>query len=129
MRKEHFLEQRKSKLQLQGDGPFHVLERINDNVYKLDLSSEYNNLATFDVYDLSLFDASTNSRSNLFKEGRDDVIQGMKTSSTKDPMIIEEGPMTRSQTKQIKEMIGLLFQSIMDETSILTSKRQVSCWA
>ncbi|XP_052882237.1 LOW QUALITY PROTEIN: uncharacterized protein LOC108458581 [Gossypium arboreum] len=37
MRKERFSAQRKSKLLLRGDGPFQVLERINDNSYKLDL--------------------------------------------------------------------------------------------
>jgi hypothetical protein len=38
------------------DGPFQVLERINDNAYKLDLLGEYNISATFNVSDLSLFD-------------------------------------------------------------------------
>ncbi|XP_060676296.1 uncharacterized protein LOC132805403, partial [Ziziphus jujuba] len=35
LRKERFPEQRKSKLMPRGDGPFQVLERINDNAYKL----------------------------------------------------------------------------------------------
>ncbi|XP_027357484.1 uncharacterized protein LOC113866886 [Abrus precatorius] len=42
MRKERFPEQRKSKLQPRGDGPFQVLERINDNAYKIELPGEYN---------------------------------------------------------------------------------------
>jgi len=37
MCKERFPNQRKSKLQPRGDGPFQVLERINDNAYKLTL--------------------------------------------------------------------------------------------
>ncbi|XP_057443380.1 uncharacterized protein LOC130735373 [Lotus japonicus] len=37
MRKERFPEQRKSKLQPRGDGPFQVLERINNNAYKIEL--------------------------------------------------------------------------------------------
>jgi len=41
MRKESFPERRKSKLQLRGDGPFQVLERINDNAYKFDLPGEF----------------------------------------------------------------------------------------
>ena len=40
IRKERFLAKRCSKLLLRGDGPFQVLERINDNAYKLDLPGE-----------------------------------------------------------------------------------------
>lgn len=36
LRKERFLSQRKSKLMPRGDGPFQLLERINDNAYKID---------------------------------------------------------------------------------------------
>ncbi|XP_019431644.1 PREDICTED: uncharacterized protein LOC109338787, partial [Lupinus angustifolius] len=58
MRKENFSTQRKFKLQPRADGPFRVLERINNNAYKLDLLGEYgNNSATFNVAYLSLFDA------------------------------------------------------------------------
>uniref|UniRef100_A0A2N9HPK0 RNA-directed DNA polymerase n=1 Tax=Fagus sylvatica TaxID=28930 RepID=A0A2N9HPK0_FAGSY len=56
MRKERFPARRRSKLHPRGDGPFQVLERINDNAYKLDLPGEYNISATFNVSDLSLFD-------------------------------------------------------------------------
>ena len=41
MRKERFPEQRKSKIQPRGDDPFKVLERINDNAYKVYLTNEY----------------------------------------------------------------------------------------
>ncbi|OMO49566.1 reverse transcriptase [Corchorus capsularis] len=44
LRKERFPEKRKSKLLPRGDGPFQVLERINNNAYKLDLPSEYGNV-------------------------------------------------------------------------------------
>ncbi|XP_059291460.1 uncharacterized protein LOC132044941 [Lycium ferocissimum] len=56
-RKERFPAKRRSKLDPRGDGPFEVLERIGDNAYKLDLPSEYQVSATFNVSDLSLFDA------------------------------------------------------------------------
>ena len=72
LRKERFPEQRKSKLQPRGDGPFQVLERINDNAYKIDLPRSYGNIsATFNVTNLSLFDA-VDSRTNPFEQGGND---------------------------------------------------------
>ena len=62
--KEWFSEQRKSKLLPQGDGPFQVLEWINDNAYKLDLPGEYNVRATFNIFYLSPFDAGDDLRTN-----------------------------------------------------------------
>ena len=41
---------------LHRDRPFQVLERINDNAYKIDLHGEYGVSATFNVTDLSPFD-------------------------------------------------------------------------
>ena len=41
---------------------------INDNAYKLDLPSEYNVSATFNVSDLSPFDVGEDSRTNPFEE-------------------------------------------------------------
>ncbi|KZV46974.1 hypothetical protein F511_15771 [Dorcoceras hygrometricum] len=56
LRKERFPQKRCSTLLPRGDGPFQVLEMINDNAYKLDLPGEYNVSSTFNVSDLSLFD-------------------------------------------------------------------------
>jgi hypothetical protein len=50
------------------DGPFQILERINENAYKVDLPGEYGVTATFNVCDLILFDVDDDLRSNLFKE-------------------------------------------------------------
>jgi hypothetical protein len=91
MRKERFPNQRKSKLQPRGDGPFQVLERINDNAYKIDLPGEHG-VRTFKVADLTLFDTDFDSRSNLFEEIGDDVDQPKNTS--KDPLHVPNGPMT-----------------------------------
>ena len=51
-----------------GDGPFQVLECINDNTYKIDLPPEYPMHKTFNVCDLSPFDMieDENLRSNSF---------------------------------------------------------------
>ena len=74
-RKERFPNQRKSKLHARGDGPFQVIEHINDNAYRLDLLGDYNVSATFNVADLSLFDAGDDfdSRTNPFGEGGNDM--------------------------------------------------------
>jgi len=39
------------------DGPFEVLERINDNAYKVKLPGDYGVSATFNVADLSPYEA------------------------------------------------------------------------
>lgn len=79
MSKYRFPKQRKSKLNLRGDGPFQVLKRVNNNAHRLDLPSEYEVNATFNVSDLILFVGSTNGeanplglRSNHFQEGADE---------------------------------------------------------
>ena len=111
MRKERFPTQRKSKLQPRGDGPFQVLEKINDNAYKLDLPSSYGNVsATFNVADLTLFDVGDgfDSRTNhLEEEGNDRDV----TSQLKDPLQGIGGPMTRAKTKRMKQALqGLIME-------------------
>ena len=106
-------------MQPRGDGPFQIIERINDNAYKVDLPGEYNVSATFNVSDLSLFDVGSDSRTNPFEEGGDDMIQESsptKASGRRDPLIIDGGPMTRSRTKQVKQAMGLLVQETIDGT-------------
>ncbi|KAL4386629.1 hypothetical protein GQ457_09G017550 [Hibiscus cannabinus] len=68
-RKERFLAQRRLKLLPRGDGPFHIVERVNNNAYKLDLPCEYNVSATFNICDLTPFLDSTDLRTNPFQEG------------------------------------------------------------
>jgi hypothetical protein len=68
MRKERFPAHKKTKLHPRGDGPFQILEKINDNAYKVDLPSEYKVSATFNVSDLSPFDVGEDSWSNPFEE-------------------------------------------------------------
>ena len=72
MLKEIFPTQRRSKLLPRGDGPFQVLERINDNAYKLDFPSEYNVSVSFNVTSLSPFDVGDNLRTNPFQEEGND---------------------------------------------------------
>ena len=68
MREERFPAQRCSKLLPRGDDPFQVLERINDNAYKLDFPNEYNVSVSFNVTNLSPFDIGDNLRTIPFQE-------------------------------------------------------------
>jgi hypothetical protein len=68
MRKERFPEQRRSKLMPRGGGLYQIIERINDNAYKVDPPGEYGVSVTFNVSNLSSFDVGDDSRSNPFKE-------------------------------------------------------------
>ena len=117
MRKERFPAQRRSKLNPRGDGPFQILEKINDNAYKVDLLGEYNVSATFNVVDLSLFDVGEDSRSNPFeKRGNDESFGGsIGEVSVHDPLNVPNGPITRSRTKKIKEAMARLEQSTWAE--------------
>jgi len=71
--KDHFPEQRKSKLQPRADGPFKVLRKINDNAYEIDLPSTYGVSTSFNVADLSPFFRLDESRMTPFQEGEDDM--------------------------------------------------------
>jgi hypothetical protein len=114
MRKERFPARRRSKLHPRGDGHFQILEKINDNAYKVDLPSEYKVSATFNVSDLSPFDVGEDSRSNPFERGNDGNQGG---PSLKDPLQVPDGPITRSKAKKIKEAMQGLVQSTWDEAS------------
>uniref|UniRef100_A0A2N9I939 Reverse transcriptase domain-containing protein n=1 Tax=Fagus sylvatica TaxID=28930 RepID=A0A2N9I939_FAGSY len=100
---------------LRGDGPFQILEKINDNAYKVDLPGEYKVSATFNVSDLSPFDVGEDSWSNPFEERGNDGNQG--GPSLKDPLQVPDGPITRSRAKKIKEAMQGLVQSTWDEAS------------
>ncbi|KAD4384563.1 hypothetical protein E3N88_24731 [Mikania micrantha] len=75
--KDRFSRGRFGKLQPRADGPFTILERINDNAYKVDLPGHYNVSATFNVADLSPFlptdDDPFDSRTSPFEEGENDA--------------------------------------------------------
>jgi hypothetical protein len=52
LRKHRFPELRKSKLMPKADGPFKIIEKINDNAYKLELPPEFQVSPTFNIKDL-----------------------------------------------------------------------------
>ncbi|KAG7563749.1 Retrotransposon gag domain [Arabidopsis suecica] len=74
MRPERFPTQRASKLAPRGDGPFKILEKINDNAYRLELPSEVKISHTFNVADLSAYDPGDSVlRTKPFEEGGNDA--------------------------------------------------------
>jgi len=119
MRKERFPAHRKSKLQPQGDVSFQILERINDNVYKVDLSGEYDVSTTFNFSDLTWFDVGDDSRSNPFKEKGDDEDQpNTKRNHANDPLEVPIGPITRAKAKKLKKALIGLFQNIWSKIDV-----------
>jgi hypothetical protein len=105
-----------------GDGPFQIIERINDNAYKMDLPGEYDVSVTFNVAELSLFDVGDDSRLNSFEERGDDAIQ-----APKDPLEVPVGPITRLKAKRFKEVFNGPFQDTwakMDIKRILNNEEQ-----
>jgi hypothetical protein len=63
LRKDCFAQQRKSKLSPRGDGPFKVLQKINDNAYKIELPLEHSIVSTtFNVKDMLPFVGEPESR-------------------------------------------------------------------
>ena len=86
-----------------------MIEKINDNVYKLDLLGEYNVKASSNVVDLSPFDVGEDLQTNPFQERGNDKNQVTKPSQrSTDP----GGPITRVKTKKMKEALNGLIELI-----------------
>jgi len=51
LRRYHFPSKIKSKLMSRANGPFQMLERVNDNSYKVNFSRNYSVSATFNEID------------------------------------------------------------------------------
>ena len=91
-----------------GDCSFQVLERINGNTYKVDLSGEYDVSITLNVTDFTLFDTSFHSRLNPFEKSENDMDHPMNTN---DPLHVPNGPFTRFKVNALKEKLnGLVVQ-------------------
>ncbi|XP_071916229.1 uncharacterized protein [Coffea arabica] len=116
MRKERFPLQRRNKLQPRGDGPFQVVEKINDNAYKLDLPSEYVVHATFNVADLSPFyaDDEFDLVTNCLQEERTD--EGAPRINGDHDQVIQVplGPVTRARAKKMRESLQALVCTIQE---------------
>jgi hypothetical protein len=97
LRKEQFLELRKSKLMSRGAGTFKILAKINDNAYKLELPPKFGVSPTFNISDLRSYfreEDEMPSRTMSMQEGEDD--EDINTSAIIIPSVDILGPITRS---------------------------------
>lgn len=67
--KKRFPKQGKAKLDPQRDRPFQVLDYVNVNTYKINMTGEYEVSASFNVSNLSPVDVGEDSRMNHSEEG------------------------------------------------------------
>src|SRR5437016_1386067 len=113
LRKDCFPELRKSKLMPRADGPFKVLEKINDNAYKLELPAAFGVSPTFSVVDLRPYlgeEDELESRTTQMQEGEDDeAITSIDTimPTIQSATIVEiQGPITRARTRQLNYQVN-----------------------
>ncbi|KAG7572507.1 Integrase catalytic core [Arabidopsis suecica] len=128
MRPERFPTQRASKLAPRGDGPFKILEKINDNAYRLELPSEVRISHTFNVADLSAYDPGDSVlRTKPSEEGGNDADIDFNQTAELHPELhpvlhpvpeVREGPMTRSRSKQLKKRFNLAVQDILSSLEL-----------
>jgi len=116
LRKERFPELRKSKLMPRADGPFKVLQRINENAYKLDLPADFGVSPTFNIADLKPYfgeEVELESRTTLMQEGEDDEdINTIDTSTPPPtPSPTPSGPITRARARQLNHQVSSLLNS------------------
>jgi len=75
LRKGRFSSKWKTKLMPRADGPFEIIERLNDNAYKVDLPGDYRVSETSNVADLSPYlndDYLEDLRANSSSQGEND---------------------------------------------------------
>ena len=88
LRKDRFPKLRKSKLMPRADGPFKVLQRINDNAQNLDLPAYFGVSPTFNIVDLKPYlgeEHELESRTTQMQEGKDDEDINTNTNDTSTP--------------------------------------------
>ncbi|XP_021727697.1 uncharacterized protein LOC110694841 [Chenopodium quinoa] len=73
LRKERFPKQRKHKFMPRAEGLFQIMEKINDNAYKVDLGGQFGVSSTFNVGDLAPYLEDDELRATPFEEGEDDA--------------------------------------------------------
>ncbi|KAI3788378.1 hypothetical protein L2E82_01142 [Cichorium intybus] len=84
-----FPAKRRSKLSPRSDGPFHVLSKVNDNAYKIELPGDSSVSTTFNVADLQPYhdpDELIPSLRSNFSDDREDDRQVTQVSEPTSPL-------------------------------------------
>ena len=111
IRKERHPLKRGSKLDDRADGPFQVLQRLNNNSYIIDIPDGFGGTsATFNIKDLKLYNYheppqqdTSNSRTNPFQLGGTDV-----ATNRHDPLVQVNRPLTRAQRRRMDAALNSL---------------------
>jgi hypothetical protein len=112
LRKEQFLELRKSKLMSRDAGPFKIRAKINDNAYKLELPLEFGVGLSFNISDLQPYMGEEDEmplRMMSMQEGEDD--EDINTSAIIIPSVEILGSITQSRAQQLNHQVNLFLCS------------------
>jgi hypothetical protein len=89
------------------DGSFKILEKINDNAYKLELAPEFGVSPTFNISYVRPYlgeEDEDPSRTTSIQEGEDD--EDITTPDTSIPSIELQGPIMRSRAQQLRHRVN-----------------------
>jgi hypothetical protein len=116
LRKERFPDLRKFKLMSHADGHLKILEKINNNAYKLELPLEFGVSPTFNISDLQPYlieEDDVPSRMMSIQEGKDD--EDITTSDSTIHSIELQGPITRSRAQQLHRRVNSFLCSFAND--------------
>ena len=106
------------------DGLFKIIEKINDNAYKLELPPEFGVSPTFNISDLRPYlgeEDALESRTTPIQEGKDDEDITPSDAHNNPPLNIQ-GPITRARARQFNsEVSSFLSTSFYDFENRLLS--------
>jgi hypothetical protein len=83
------------------DGPFKILEKLNDNAYKLESRPDFGVSPTFNIADLTPYveeEVELESRMTPFQEGEEDE-DNTPMHMAETPPIVIQGPITGARMR------------------------------
>ena len=128
IRKERHPKKRGNKLDDRAEGPFQVLQRLNNNSYIIDVPDGFGGTsATFNIKDLKLYNYheppqqdTSDSRTNPFQQGGTDV-----ATNRNDPLVQINRPLTRAQKRRMDAALNSLVVETFERENSLPSSFQL----